>query len=192
MGFLDDLKKNLGLADKAAQNQPESGPGVDATVTRSSSAETPAEAPAEAPGEATEVPESTHQEDAAARAAEQRQAADESAAAQQATMAQAAADAVVNQQADAQTVDVPPAAEAVVEPVAEPELAEPVLEEPVLTEPVAAEAPSSASEVVVEQGDTMRGIAAQYGVDLDELIAVNARTVPNPDHIYPGQVLHLP
>lgn len=188
MGFLDDLKKNLGLADKAAQNQPESGPGVDATVTRSSSAETPAEAP----GEATEVPESTNQEDAAARAAEQRQAADESAAAQQATAAQAAADAVVNHQADAHTVDVPPAAEAVVEPVAEPELAEPVLAEPVLTEPVAAEAPSSASEVVVEQGDTMRGIAAQYGVDLDELIAVNARTVPNPDHIYPGQVLHLP
>ncbi|WP_066293458.1 LysM peptidoglycan-binding domain-containing protein [Arthrobacter sp. B6] len=185
MGFLDDLKKNLGLADKAAQNQPESGPGVDATVTRSSSAETPAEAPGE-------VPESTHQEDAAARAAEQRQAADESAAAQQATAAQAAADAVVNHQADAQTVDVPPAAEAVVEPVAEPELAEPVLAEPVLTEPVAAEAPSSASEVVVEQGDTMRGIATQYGVDLDELIAVNARTVPNPDHIYPGQVLHLP
>jgi len=99
---------------------------------------------------------------------------------------------VVNQQTDAQTADLPPAAEAVVEPVVEPELAEPVLEEPVLTEPVAAEMRSSASEVVVEPGDTLRGIAAQYGVDLEELIAVNARTVPNPDHIYPGQVLHLP
>jgi len=32
----------------------------------------------------------------------------------------------------------------------------------------------------------------QFGVDLDALIAVNADTVPNPDHIYPGQVLRLP
>lgn len=48
------------------------------------------------------------------------------------------------------------------------------------------------TEVVVEQGDTMGGIAAQYGVDLGALIATNADTVPNPDRIYPGQVLRLP
>ncbi|UKA48803.1 LysM peptidoglycan-binding domain-containing protein [Arthrobacter sp. FW305-123] len=48
------------------------------------------------------------------------------------------------------------------------------------------------TEVVVEQGDTMSGIAAQYGVDLGALIATNADTVPNPDRIYPGQVLRLP
>ncbi len=48
------------------------------------------------------------------------------------------------------------------------------------------------TEVVVEQGDTMDGIAAQYGVDLGALIATNADTVPNPDRIYPGQVLRLP
>ncbi|MFP3577964.1 LysM peptidoglycan-binding domain-containing protein [Arthrobacter sp. SIMBA_036] len=48
------------------------------------------------------------------------------------------------------------------------------------------------TEVVVEPGDTMGGIAAQFGVDLTALIATNADTVPNPDHIYPGQVLRLP
>ncbi|WP_281450759.1 LysM peptidoglycan-binding domain-containing protein [Paenarthrobacter nitroguajacolicus] len=48
------------------------------------------------------------------------------------------------------------------------------------------------TEVVVEQGDTMSGIAAQFGVDLGALIATNADTVPNPDRIYPGQVLRLP
>ena len=47
-------------------------------------------------------------------------------------------------------------------------------------------------EVVVEADDTLSGIAMQFGVDLDALIAVNADTVPNPDHIYPGQVLRLP
>ncbi|WP_284983253.1 LysM domain-containing protein [Arthrobacter sp. efr-133-TYG-118] len=48
------------------------------------------------------------------------------------------------------------------------------------------------TEVVVEADDTLSGIAMQFGVDLDALIAVNADTVPNPDHIYPGQVLRLP
>ncbi|MGO4434637.1 LysM peptidoglycan-binding domain-containing protein [Paenarthrobacter sp. RAF9] len=48
------------------------------------------------------------------------------------------------------------------------------------------------TEVVVEHGDTMSGIAAQFGVDLGALIASNADTVPNPDFLYPGQVLRLP
>ncbi|MFK4298542.1 nucleoid-associated protein YgaU [Arthrobacter sp. GAS37] len=48
------------------------------------------------------------------------------------------------------------------------------------------------AEVVVEADDTLSGIALQFGVDLDALIAANADTVPNPDHIYPGQVLRLP
>ncbi len=48
------------------------------------------------------------------------------------------------------------------------------------------------TEVVVEADDTLSGIALQFGVDLDALIAANADTVPNPDHIYPGQVLRLP
>ncbi|MFF1828941.1 LysM peptidoglycan-binding domain-containing protein [Paenarthrobacter sp. NPDC058040] len=48
------------------------------------------------------------------------------------------------------------------------------------------------TEVVVEPGDTMAGIAAQFNVDLGALIATNADKVPNPDAIYPGQVLRLP
>lgn len=48
------------------------------------------------------------------------------------------------------------------------------------------------TEVVVEADDTLSGIAMQFGVDLDALIAANTDTVPNPDHIYPGQVLRLP
>ncbi|WP_426003713.1 LysM peptidoglycan-binding domain-containing protein [Paenarthrobacter sp. NyZ202] len=47
-------------------------------------------------------------------------------------------------------------------------------------------------EVVVEAGDTMGGIARQFGVDLAALIAANTDTVPNPDRIFPGQVLRLP
>jgi LysM repeat protein len=46
--------------------------------------------------------------------------------------------------------------------------------------------------VVVEAGDTLAGIAVQFGVDLEALIAANADTVPNPDLIYPGQVIRLP
>jgi resuscitation-promoting factor RpfA len=52
--------------------------------------------------------------------------------------------------------------------------------------------PATVSELVVEAGDTLSGIAVQFGVDLDSLIAANADTVPNPDVIYPGQVLRLP
>lgn len=64
--------------------------------------------------------------------------------------------------------------------------------------PVASDAGAAAAsagqvtEVVVEADDTLSGIAMQFGVDLDALIAVNTDTVPNPDHIYPGQVLRLP
>ncbi|MBB6404630.1 LysM domain-containing protein [Arthrobacter sp. AZCC_0090] len=64
--------------------------------------------------------------------------------------------------------------------------------EPVASEPVAAASAGRVTEVVVETDDTLSGIAVQFGVDLDALIAVNADTVPNPDHIYPGQVLRLP
>lgn len=55
-----------------------------------------------------------------------------------------------------------------------------------------AASPGQVTEVVVETDDALSGIAMQFGVDLDALIAVNADTVPNPDHIYPGQVLRLP
>jgi LysM repeat protein len=58
--------------------------------------------------------------------------------------------------------------------------------------PAPADQLTGVSEVVVEAGDTLAGIAVQFGVDLDELIAVNADTVPNPELIYPGQVIRLP
>jgi LysM repeat protein len=200
MGFLDDLKKNLGLGNKDAESPPRPVGEAAANVTSSpggtSSADVPGgsfgDAAAVAPAEPSEAETIPQEDAAAARVTAQRQAADESAAAQQAAAAQAAADAVANRQPDSQPMDVPPVAEAVVEPVAEPELAEPVLAEPVLTEPVGLDEASTVSEVAVEPGDTMQGIATQYGVDLDELIAANADTVPNPDHIYPGQVLRLP
>jgi nucleoid-associated protein YgaU len=86
-----------------------------------------------------------------------------------------------------------PAGETVQSPGSEPS-AEPL----VAPGPVAPDAGAPAAgagqvtEVVVEAEDTLIGIAMQFGVDLDALIAVNADTVPNPDHIYPGQVLRLP
>ncbi|GHG58535.1 hypothetical protein GCM10012320_32220 [Sinomonas cellulolyticus] len=73
--------------------------------------------------------------------------------------------------------------------------------EEVPTAQAAAEAPGAAPaaqtaeaprEIVVESGDTLSGIAAQFGVDRDALIAANAETLPNPDAIYPGQILRLP
>jgi nucleoid-associated protein YgaU len=59
--------------------------------------------------------------------------------------------------------------------------------------PGAAQAqPGQPRQVMVEPGDTLAGIAAQFGVSVDALLLANADTVPNPDLIYPGQVLRLP
>lgn len=46
------------------------------------------------------------------------------------------------------------------------------------------------NQCIVEAGDTLSGIAAQFGTTLDALIAANPGI--NPDLIYPGQVLNLP
>jgi LysM repeat protein/GH25 family lysozyme M1 (1,4-beta-N-acetylmuramidase) len=54
-----------------------------------------------------------------------------------------------------------------------------------------AAAPLSAGQCVVEAGDTMGAIAAQFGVQLGALIAANPQ-IANPDHIQVGQVLNLP
>ncbi len=50
--------------------------------------------------------------------------------------------------------------------------------------------PGAVSQCVVEPGDTLAGIAAQFGVDLGELVALNGLADPN--LIFPGQVLALP
>lgn len=43
----------------------------------------------------------------------------------------------------------------------------------------------------VKWGDTMRKIADRFGVNVNDLIAVNPQVV-NPNRIYPGQTLYLP
>jgi nucleoid-associated protein YgaU len=132
VGFLDDLKKNLGFGEKAKQHdEPQAGTGVEASA------------------EATPDP---------------------------AALDQAAADQAASDQAAHQEADERAAAQAAAQAEAAP----------------APAPPAAVSEVVVEAGDTLSGIAVQFGVDLHSLIAANADTVPNPDVIYPGQVLRLP
>lgn len=46
------------------------------------------------------------------------------------------------------------------------------------------------AQCIVDPGDTLGGIAAQFGVNLQELIRLNG--IQNPDKIFPGQVLNLP
>lgn len=45
---------------------------------------------------------------------------------------------------------------------------------------------------VVQSGDTLSKIAAQFGVSLDDLIAANAETIPDPDNIRVGDELIIP
>jgi nucleoid-associated protein YgaU len=140
MGFLDDVKKNLGFAERGRHQVTVQQPPEGTTVQAS-----PADAAA---ADAADV-------DAAAREA-------------------AAEDA---EDAEAREQDAAAAA----------------VQEAVAAQPGAAPArPGQITEVVVEPGDTLSGIAAQFGVDADALLAANADTVPNPDLIYPGQVLRLP
>lgn len=49
---------------------------------------------------------------------------------------------------------------------------------------------ASASEYVVQGGDTLFGIAAANGVSLETLLSVN--DLPNPDTLFVGQVIRLP
>lgn len=47
------------------------------------------------------------------------------------------------------------------------------------------------TEITVQQGDTLRGIAARFDhVSFDEIARLN--NIQNPDMIYPGQVLRIP
>jgi N-acetylmuramoyl-L-alanine amidase len=52
-----------------------------------------------------------------------------------------------------------------------------------------APAPAPVAQCVVEEGDTLGGIAIQFGVPLEQIIAANPGI--DPDLIYPGQVLNL-
>ena len=42
---------------------------------------------------------------------------------------------------------------------------------------------------MVEYGDTLSGIAAQFGTTVERLVSVNG--ISNPDMIYAGQVLNF-
>jgi resuscitation-promoting factor RpfA len=142
MGFLDDVKKNLGFAEKGRHQVTVQQPPEGTTV--------------QAP-----PPDS---------------AATDAAAVDAATVDAAAREAAAE---DAEAPEQDAAAAAVQEAVAAQSGAAPAR-------------PGQITEVVVEPGDTLSGIAAQFGVDADALLAANADTVPNPDLIYPGQVLRLP
>jgi murein DD-endopeptidase MepM/ murein hydrolase activator NlpD len=45
---------------------------------------------------------------------------------------------------------------------------------------------------VVASGDTMSKIASRFGVSLDDLIAANRETVPDPDRLDVGDILIIP
>ncbi len=126
------------------------------------------------------------------------QAAEDAAAVEVSSADQAAAEAAAAQAARQQEAADAAAAQEAANEGLEPEAPEvrPQAEEAAAEAAAGAGQPGPVAprvtEVVVEQGDTMSGIAAQYGVDLGALIATNADTVPNPDRIYPGQVLRLP
>jgi N-acetylmuramoyl-L-alanine amidase len=59
----------------------------------------------------------------------------------------------------------------------------------ILNLPAAPPPPPTYNQCIVDPGDTLSGIAAQFGISLDRIIAVNPGI--NPDLIYPGQVLNL-
>ncbi|MFW0775930.1 LysM peptidoglycan-binding domain-containing protein [Paenarthrobacter nitroguajacolicus] len=164
MGLLDNVKKNLGFGGKGADEGKAAAPEDRSVGDRSAASQAAADAAA------VEV-------SAADRASAQ-------AAAAQAAQQQAAADAAAAQEAEQEGLE-PDA------PEVQPQAQEAASEAAAATGQPGPVAPR-VTEVVVEQGDTMSGIAAQYGVDLGALIATNADTVPNPDRIYPGQVLRLP
>lgn len=53
--------------------------------------------------------------------------------------------------------------------------------------------PNTRGRYTVRRGDTLSGIAARYGIDWHELYAANRETIgPDPDLIYPGEVLTIP
>ena len=63
----------------------------------------------------------------------------------------------------------------------------PTVPAPVAT---AATAPASQQRYVIQSGDTLNGIAAQFGVTTQQLI--DANSLQNPDVILPGQELIIP
>ncbi|BCW49428.1 LysM domain-containing protein [Arthrobacter sp. StoSoilB13] len=191
MGLLDNLKKNLGLGEKHH-------PSPYASVVDAGEKDHRNQGAAAAPDTSVDPADQPAADRSAADPSAVDQAAEDAAAVDASASSKAAAEAAAAQAAEQQA-----AANAAGAGIAEQAGLEPEAPE---VQPVARQAASEAAaeagqrgpvaprvtEVVVEPGDTMSGIAAQFGVDLGALIATNADTVPNPDLIYPGQVLRLP
>ena len=45
---------------------------------------------------------------------------------------------------------------------------------------------------VIQEGDTLSGIAREFGLTLDELLAANTETIENPDRISAGDEIIIP
>lgn len=68
-----------------------------------------------------------------------------------------------------------------------------VIPAPSGTEPETPPEPASEPRVyVVQQGDTIRSIAEQFGIDVSALLNANAMSAADADAIYPGQELVIP
>ena len=50
----------------------------------------------------------------------------------------------------------------------------------------------TAQVYVIKEGDTLSGIAADFGLTLDELLAANETTIENPDQIAVGDEIIIP
>ncbi len=66
-----------------------------------------------------------------------------------------------------------------------------VLLVPGIASSTASGTPLAVATYVVQQGDTLGGIALIYGITLSQLLAVNPQ-ITNPSVIFPGQVINLP
>ncbi len=51
--------------------------------------------------------------------------------------------------------------------------------------------PAGAATYVVQPGDTMKAIAGRFGATVGALVSANPQ-IPNPDELFPGQVLNIP
>ena len=74
---------------------------------------------------------------------------------------------------------------------ANPQIANPNLIHPGQTVHVPGSSQPAATSHTVQRGDTLSGIAQQYGVSLSALIGANPQ-IANPNLIYPGQTVQVP
>lgn len=62
----------------------------------------------------------------------------------------------------------------------------------VLVEPSEPEVPAAPNTYIIEEGDTLRSIAEQFGIDIETLLQINGMTAEDADTIRPGQELVIP